>query len=965
MRKCVSCASLVCLATLCGWPLAAETAPARDAYFRVPIDELKITAGELPKTPPADPVFFRGFNPAREQIQPYVVLDGPGEAYVTSTGAWETSPVAAVQALLFRVPQERDITGTLYVPKPDRDGLSQVKFSVSAAAADPQQRTPFLKGKAEYYERLLRSRIPGGSWFRYQALEVRAALAGKSLPEFDPRTTIARDETTATQLSETFDLFSGGRAVSENLQLDRVLPLAAAEEPTVNVASLAGINVAEMDWTALTKDLKPEADPLAQIIPADQHALLFPTFNALLRLMDEADINGTPVLQAAEPRAESARTRERYEKQLCLETTALARLLGEQVVASVAFTGSDPYLRTGSDVALLFQPRNAAVLKAHLAAQHSLVLRNQPSCQKVAGAVGEVKYMGVLSPDRVVCSYLAEIGQAVVVTNSLAQLQRLADTAAGRSEAIVSQPEYRFFRDRYPQRRDDSALLVITDKTIRRWCGAKWRIAASRRTRAAAVMSHYQAQFLREIVEGTVEPHEIRTQFPIADLGSLRVRQGGITSSIYGTLEFQTPIAELDCTKVTKSEADMYERWRQGYQRNWSQFFDPIAVSFTVREGLLAADMTVMPLIASSDYRKFVEIASGVELKPGTGDPHAGSLLHWALAVNTNSERMRWAGNLLEGPTRVSLLGWLGESISFYADADPFWTDLQAALAAPESFKPGESAALGQFVEQNIHRLPVAFTAEVKDPLKLTLFLSGVRAFIEQTAPRMLEWTSQEHKGLPYVKIRATEAAVGLTPAASKLAIFYAASPRMLVLTLNEDLLKRALDRQAAAKQGADAKAGKAAVADSGEGKPADGRQGTDPAADHPPTWAGKSMALRVDGKVLELLEPIFGRREYQAIMQARAWSNLPILNEWKRLYSERDPLAVHQQVWGTALLCPGGGRYVWNKEFQTMESTVYGHPGQPRTGPALPQALRGVKQADFDVTFENRGLRAKVEVRK
>jgi len=53
-------------------------------------------------------------------------------------------------------------------------------------------------------------------------------------------------------------------------------------------------------------------------------------------------------------------------------------------------------------------------------------------------------------------------------------------------------------------------------------------------------------------------------------------------------------------------------------------------------------------------------------------------------------------------------------------------------------------------------------------------------------------------------------------------------------------------------------------------------------------------------------------------------------------LYPDRDPVAIHQKFWQTSLIYPGGGKYVWNKDFQTMESTASGHPRQPKTGPTL-----------------------------
>src|SRR5205823_562567 len=105
----------------------------------------------------------------------------------------------------------------------------------------------------------------------------------------------------------------------------------------------------------------------------------------------------------------------------------------------------------------------------------------------VSGTVGGIDYHGFVSADRRISAYLANVGDAVVATNSLAQLQRLADVQAG-GKAISAAQEYTFFRDRY--RKGDAAesgFVVLTDATIRRWCSARWRIADSRRTLAAAV----------------------------------------------------------------------------------------------------------------------------------------------------------------------------------------------------------------------------------------------------------------------------------------------------------------------------------------------------------------------------------------------------------------------------------------------------------------------------------------------
>ncbi|MGE3317257.1 MAG: hypothetical protein AB7O26_19235, partial [Planctomycetaceae bacterium] len=762
-------------------------------------------------------------------------------------------------------------------------------------------------------------------------------------------------------LEETFDVFSGGKAISENLQLDRLLPTSNPEEASVEISSLPGITVAELDWGPLTKDLKPELDPLAAVIPSDQHALFFPTFRALLQMIDEAELNGTPLLQTVQPRSESARVRERYEKQLCLSATALAKILGDQVIASVAFTGSDPYFPTGTDVAVLFEAKNAPVLQAHLVTQQASAIKGDAECKIADGSIGSVKYTGAVSSDRSICSYVAVLGKTVVVTNSLVQLRKIVDASTGASEPLAALPEYKFFRNRYVRNGGETGLLIITDKAIRRWCSATWRIAASRRARATAVISHYQADSAKSLLSGTVEPHDVSTILQVPDLGKLRLTKKGMSSSTYGTLEFQTPIVELDLSKVTKTEAQTYERWREGYQRNWSQFFDPIAVSLTVKKDRLLADVTVMPLIDSSEYRRQIELSSGAELKPGSGDPHAGSLVHWTMAINTKSEHLKWANNFLEGPARVSILGWLGESISIYADPDPFWGEL-AAAAKPRDGAPTTREPSSEFMEQNLHRLPVAFTAEVKDPLKLALFLGGIRTFGEQAAPGLVNWKNLEHKGHPYVRITPSESGRQAAPFVNKLAIHYAAMPDLFILSLNEDLLKRALERRPAPKKD-----------DANESTPEKQAESNTPPATPPaeaapksdPTrpWLGKNVALQINRDAINMFTQIVGRQQYQQLMQARAWSNIAILNEWKRLNPQDDPSAVQRQLWRTDLVCPGGGKYVWNEEYRTMESTVYGHPGAPKSSEAVPKALETARWLDFGLTFENRGLRANLEI--
>jgi hypothetical protein len=274
-----------------------------------------------------------------------------------------------------------------------------------------------------------------------------------------------------------------------------------------------------------------------------------------------------------------------------------------------------------------------------------------------------------------------------------------------------------------------------------------------------------------------------------------------------------------------------------------------------------------------------------------------------------------------------------------YSDEDPYWGKLQKAL------KDGGTSAAGDFLEDNLSEIPVAVLVDVKNNFKLTGFLVTLRAFIEQTAPGMTAWQTLEHNGQHYVKIAPSEQFKqnGRNNEMSDLAVYYAAAPGQLILTLNESLLKRHLDRLGAK--------GKAIAA----GKPAQ------PAGEK---WLGSSINIKAKSGVLNTLKALYSDN-LDKRFQLRSWSNIPILNQWHKLYASENPVAFHQKFWQTELTCPGGGKYVWNEELQTMESTVYGCPAKPKIVSLFDETFFGIKEFNTGLTFEGDGLRVGVKIAK
>lgn len=213
----------------------------------------------------------------------------------------------------------------------------------------------------------------------------------------------------------------------------------------------------------------------------------------------------------------------------------------------------------------------------------------------------------------------------------------------------------------------------------------------------------------------------------------------------------------------------------------------------------------------------------------------------------------------------------------------------------------------------------------------------------------MIKWENPEHAGVSYVKISSSDQPNdSMIP--KNLAVYYATLPAQLVISINEDVIRRAIERAAPPKP-ADAAA------------PAASKPVPPQAVQTDSDWLGQSVALQATSEGLRTIQGFY-RSELREAMRARSYANLVILNEYRRRFGVKDPVAFHEKLWQVKLLCPGGGHYVWNEEYQTMESSVFGHPAAPTAVAEAPDPLARVESIAGGMTFEDDGLRARVTVR-
>ena len=921
-------------------------------YFFTQVSQLEITKGTIPTTgtipEKVRSMDWQSRRSLADNLFPYAIADNGEPFYVAMQGNTRlntrNSLASNFENLRIATLGTKGTTpsGTLYLPSTDWSRMKAVQFRVTATPLDQDSaKAHFLKTKIAHYQRLQNLRAAGTAWYRHIIQSTRVEL--EKIPSNKRGATnlngnVNFRNTRNNNIESTYSLFSGGRAVSENLQLDRQLRTANQEtdkgQRSVNLSSITGITIAEIDWdTRIDHDKPFKPDTLAKAVPHDQHLLLLPSFQNLLDLIDQSREQGTPILRFLEDRPEDALTQDRYQHQLCLPTDQLARLLGPKLIASVAITGSDTYLRTGSDLTILFEAKDADALQGALQLRRQqVILQSGERIQSVEGTILGTTYQGLITPDRSICSYLARKGETLIVSNSLVQIRRILETLNGDHASVASLKEYKWFRQRYePGDVQASAFFLLTDATIRRWCGPRWRIAASRRTQAAAILSELQARRISNDTAGKSTPEWI---------GAIKNTALGPQSSIYGNLAFLTPIAELDMDKVTPRERDNYTQFRNRYQNRWRNFFDPIGGTFTVRDDKLAVDISVLPLIEGSEYNNLREVSGDANFEDDASTPTRETLLHAIMAIDMKTRTMRQMGNFLSRTapnTGTNALGWIGSWASVQLDDSAFWKDLSKVKR-----KGGE---IDEYLEENFHRIPVIAKVDVRNPFKMTAFLAAFRTFLSQTSPGMLAWENRTHREQTYVRISLSEKTRRemRDNAFRNFALHYQVKPGQLTLTLGEEHIQAEIDRSLGT-QGEDA-----------EDAPAASR----------PRWVGQSFGLRLTADTLPHIQNLF-QDNMTTALQWRCWNNLHILNEWRRQLGIQDALTHHEKLWHTRLTCPGGGQFVWNEKFQTYESTVFGHPAHPKSPSILKTSpLANLEEVNLGLTFEDDGLRARTELIK
>jgi hypothetical protein len=436
---------------------------------------------------------------------------------------------------------------------------------------------------------------------------------------------------------DVFNLFTGALAVQESLQLDAMTGERNPRGPskTVPFEKLQGPSIKSHPWEKMLGDKKPQVSSIARLVPSNQYLVQARSLTRLVELAEVGDLWSMHLFNQAAQDATSSNVGNRLREQLAVRTDPLTKPFYDVVVDQVAITGSDLYLREGSDVTVIFALKQPAVFAARMNKFLDEAQEKYPSARRMNGEYLGVKYVHIASPDRKVHVFSAYPRPDLHVrSNSRVGLERVLATIQGRDaqgrsiERLGDTAEFRYIRTLMKEGADEEdAFVYLSDAFVRHVVGPKLKLTERRRLVAynhMRMIGHaallYRTQFGKEpeSIAQLVDSGCAPAGFANGDLtnpfgGRYALASDGLTGlcSVNGLPSDLIPNAELPLDNVTQQEADEYQQFLDQYNTYWRTFFDPIAIRVKIDGKKYRAETIVLPLINNSIYNTMAATLGG------------------------------------------------------------------------------------------------------------------------------------------------------------------------------------------------------------------------------------------------------------------------------------------------------------------------------------------------------------------
>ncbi|MFL6334198.1 MAG: hypothetical protein ACJ754_12865 [Pyrinomonadaceae bacterium] len=419
-----------------------------------------------------------------------------------------------------------------------------------------------------------------------------------------------------------------------NSKDEPVIVMPVAREPAqaprtqgpVRVSALAGPDIKSHPWEKMLAGRRPEISTLARAVPEDFYFAEFRTLTKLLDAFEAGDLWGSHLSNQALRDTTTLDVGERLKRQLAVETDPRTRPFYDLVVDEVAVAGSDPFVREGSDVTLLFRVKQPLLFRGRMDGFIEEAAKARPDARRETGEYLGVEYTRLQTPERdlsVVSAYPEE--GLHVRSNSLAAFKRIVEAIKGRdsdgrpARRLGDTAEFAYIRTLMPRNdaREDG-FVYLSDPFVRRLMGPVVKLTERRRLLCynhLRMIGHAALLFRTERGRAPASLEELRDSgaapglfgegaLSCPDDGRYALSADGTAGvcSHHGHALRLTPNIETPVAEVSGEEADEYRDFVAEYNQYWRTYFDPIAFRLKVAPEALRVETVVLPLINNTVY---------------------------------------------------------------------------------------------------------------------------------------------------------------------------------------------------------------------------------------------------------------------------------------------------------------------------------------------------------------------------
>ncbi len=750
-----------------------------------------------------------------------------------------------------------------------------------------------------------------------------------------------------------YAMTTGALAIQESLQLEEMREgRSIPSDHSVALSTLKGPDIKSHPFAEMLQGRTPKTFPVAALIPYDNYYCHFTSISKEIAASDLIKQWGASLLRSITVTARDSDLQSRYMDQVCIDISTLTRLLGDYVIGEIAITGGDPFLKEGSDVALIIEVKSRRVFNTMMNSHARNALKANSDAK-----VSDSKYEGIairsiLTPDRRISSHSAYLGDYKVYSNSLDLLHLIINTYGKKRPSMAENPDFQYMRTIFPGTPEaEDGFIYMSDSFIRKLLSARWKIEAQRRIicqnhlrMIANAATMYRTEMRKKAkIETLLEEKYLSAKVNrCPDNGTYTLDESGRAfCTVHNCLQYCTPISSVALNGAAKSEAADYRQFVRRYNNLWSRYFDPIGIRLSLGNRI-EAETCILPLIENSAYDRLREIIGGEPVRLDSQVLTKGTIASIISKLNQDIKMLEEIDEMQKRilPTLPPFRECIGESFSLNLyDSDVLFTLAEEGLGIFGGWMDLEGQIIIGLIISSIN-LPVYAVVDLKDEdLSRTFIRELLKAYPRQFAAenrnRNSEFAIEGYSAGQYKSHTINTLVLRLLVV--KFRLHYAIASGRLIVSTKRYVLEQVLDSLDAKQAGRDER-------------------------------AVGNVQLNIRPRAFDKLRPIV-RMGWQERMREACLKNIEPVRVLVECHdaTEKSLNAISKKVEGVTLRCPSGGAYRHDSARDIVYCTVHGNRNHPRQ-PVQVKENEGLlefinRMTDFSVRlrFTEEGLMTKV----